>query len=542
MKRILQGGILAAGEGSRLRRDGWAVAKPLVPIAGVTLLEHVLSNFRAAGVRRVAIIFNETEEACADFARRRFPDLDFEIVIRTTPSSLASLRAIAPLLRGGPALVSTVDAWCPREDFLAFARAAQRASEDETLLAVTPYVDDEKPLWARVDAAGRVVELGGSSGDVATAGLYFFPQRLLRVESLPELPRLRALLTHLVASGEPVRAVSLPKVIDVDRAADVAQAEAMVEESLRRTENGRSEGSSQSRPASRLSRPARRRAWGVYRELAHSPGRESDDAEILRATGHRLAALGFDVSFKTPEELSGAADTGVPPLLFVMCEREEVVSRLGQWEAAGTCVVNRPQAIRNTDRERTIARLCGDGVPFPASVLVATAAPLPGPPLPFPCWIKRGDVHATQSEDVAFAAGAADLARRLDALSSRGIARAVIQEHVPGDLIKFYGVSGTDPDGAPLSWFQWFYHRDQKLAGHAFDPAGLRSAVARAAAALELDVFGGDAIATASGDTILIDVNAWPSFALYREIAADKIAARIAERFDASVTTAAERP
>ena len=24
--------------------------------------------------------------------------------------------------------------------------------------------------------------------------------------------------------------------------------------------------------------------WGIYRELAHSPGRETDDAEILRAT------------------------------------------------------------------------------------------------------------------------------------------------------------------------------------------------------------------------------------------------------------------
>ncbi len=140
-------------------------------------------------------------------------------------------------------------------------------------------------------------------------------------------------------------------------------------------------------------------------------------------------------------------------------------------------------------------------------------------------------MHATQAEDVAYAAQPAELARLLAAFAARGIARAVIQEHVPGDLIKFYGVAGADADGAALSWFQWFYHRDQKLSGHAFDPGRLRSAVARAAAALGLDVFGGDAIATAGGETILIDVNAWPSFALYREIAAEKIAARIAERF-----------
>jgi GTP:adenosylcobinamide-phosphate guanylyltransferase len=517
---LLQGGILAAGKGSRLKRDGWSVAKPLVSIGGVPLLEHVLANFQAAGVRRVAIIFNETEQACADFARRRFPDLELSILLRTTASSLESLRALALLLGGGPALVSTVDAWCPRQDFLAFARVAREAGEQETILAVTPYVDDEKPLWARLDGAGRITELGSASGHAVTAGMYVFPERILRREGLPQLPRLRDFLIHLSASGETIRAVTIPKVVDVDRGADVRQAEAMEDSGARKTRGSRAE--------------RRLRAWGVYRELAHSPGRENDDAEILRATGRRLADLGFEVTFKTPEEAAGAGDDSVPPLLFVMCEREAIVSRLARWEAAGACVVNRPAAIRNTDRERTIARLCGDGIPFPASILVPTGEPARALPLTFPCWVKRGDVHATQAEDVAFAAGAAELARRLDGLSARGISRAVLQEHVPGDLIKFYGVAGADADGAPLSWFQWFYHRDQTLAHHPFDPERLRSAVARAAAALGLDVFGGDAIATASADTILIDVNAWPSFALYRETAAEKIAARIGGRFRAA--------
>ena len=47
-------------------------------------------------------------------------------------------------------------------------------------------------------------------------------------------------------------------------------------------------------------RPA---AWGVYRELAHSPGRETDDADILKATAAELSARGYDVTLKTPDEL-----------------------------------------------------------------------------------------------------------------------------------------------------------------------------------------------------------------------------------------------
>jgi hypothetical protein len=274
------------------------------------------------------------------------------------------------------------------------------------------------------------------------------------------------------------------------------------------------------------------RCWGIHREVAHSPGRETDDAEILRATARELTDRGFEVELKSPDELPRSDDAaGVAPFLFVMCEREPVVERLAAWEKQGVQIINRPSGIRNTDRERTIARFSGDGIPFPRSVLVATGAPPEQTPFSLPCWVKRGDVHATEAEDVSFAGNPGELAQRLSALETRGIGRAVVQEHVPGDLIKFYGVAGADGHGSPLSWFQWFYHRDQKLSRHPFDPGELRGAVARAVAALGLDVFGGDAIATAAGRTVLIDLNAWPSFALYRQTAAEKIASHLALRF-----------
>ena len=59
-----------------------------------------------------------------------------------------------------------------------------------------------------------------------------------------------------------------------------------------------------------------------------------------------------------------------------------------------------------------------------------------------------------------------------------------------------------------------------------------RSATSRTAprAALELDVWGGDAIVTPDGEIFVIDLNAWPSFAFFREEAADHIAAHLAAR------------
>ena len=277
------------------------------------------------------------------------------------------------------------------------------------------------------------------------------------------------------------------------------------------------------------------RCWGVYRELAHSPGRETDDAEILRATARELEGFGLSVELKSPDELPEADDFGdLPPHLFVMCERIPVVEKLAGWERRGARIVNRPSGIRNTDRASTLTLFVKHRIPYPESVLVETAAPAA---FPGPCWVKRGDVHATEAGDVSYAGDEATLAKSLERLAGRGIRRAVVQAHVPGDLIKFYGVAGFNGEADRPSWFQWFYHRDQKLANHPFDPGALAAATARAAAALGLEVFGGDAIVSPNGAITVIDLNAWPSFALFRPVAAARIAALLAARFTSTGVT-----
>ena len=80
----LLGGIIAAGEGSRLKEAGWAVPKPMVPVAGVPLIESAIRNFVAAGITRLSIIVNEQERDCAAWVRRRFPELDLRLTVKTT--------------------------------------------------------------------------------------------------------------------------------------------------------------------------------------------------------------------------------------------------------------------------------------------------------------------------------------------------------------------------------------------------------------------------------------------------------------------------
>ena len=268
--------------------------------------------------------------------------------------------------------------------------------------------------------------------------------------------------------------------------------------------------------------------WGIFRESTHSPGRESDDTEILRLTGKHLEAKGFQVELKTADEV-GEIDVERPRFVFLMCERVEVLRRLRELEVSGVPHVNSLRAVHNTYRDRMIAVLDEANVPFIPSRVVGTAEHPDAGALPI--WVKRGDVHNTQEGDVVFATTTAAVHAALRGLAARGIPRAVLQPHIDGDLIKFYGIgAGGGPHREP-PWFRWFYHKDQRLSGHPMDARQLARLVRRAAAALGLEVYGGDAIATAAGELVLLDVNAWPSFALYRDEASAGIAAYLALRF-----------
>ena len=69
------------------------------------------------------------------------------------------------------------------------------------------------------------------------------------------------------------------------------------------------------------------------------------------------------------------------------------------------------------------------------------------------------------------------------------------------------------------------------MLGHSFDPARLSKAGLDAAEALGLEVFGGDAVIQRNGEPMIIDLNAWPSYALYRDRAAEAIADCLIQRF-----------
>jgi hypothetical protein len=139
-----------------------------------------------------------------------------------------------------------------------------------------------------------------------------------------------------------------------------------------------------------------------------------------------------------------------------------------------------------------------------------------------PLWIKRGDVHAERSDDVVMV-HASEISRVIGAFRARGIGRISLQRHVAGPVVKFYAT-------ADRRFFR-YYDSAAGASGPVpeVDEARLREVAFAAADAVGLSVFGGDVVVTAPNEPVLIDLNDWPSFAPFRDVAAGHIAAYAAQ-------------
>ncbi len=269
---------------------------------------------------------------------------------------------------------------------------------------------------------------------------------------------------------------------------------------------------------------------GIMRAGAYSPNHIGNDAAIFNATAEQLRKRGCTVNIYSEEQFnSGKVKERI---ILNMCREQESIKRLQDLEDDGCIVINSGYGIENCTRERMTRILLGNGIPYPDSIIVNTDEAVIGQLKKADinnCWIKRGDFHAMHKEDVSYVRHAEEAQEVLQEYFYRGIKRAVINRHLVGDLIKFYGINNSP-------FFYWFYPFDEghskygleaingKSKGIDFDIEHLKDICHGAADALGVEIYGGDCIVSPEGDIRIIDFNDWPSFAPCRNEAAPFIA------------------
>lgn len=227
--------IISAGEGSRLSQEGVALPKPLVQLNGTAMIDRLIQIFVRNGADRVVVIINNetplTKEHLQELQQHSQVPLD--LVVKTTPSSMHSFFELSHYLEDDKFCLTTVDTIFREDEFTEFIRKFKE-SEADGFMAVTDYIDDEKPLY--ISTTDDLTITGFH--DAATpqckyisGGIYCLtPSAIRTLHGCMEkgMARMRNFQRQLVADGLQLKAYPFKKIVDVDHAEDILKAEAFL--------------------------------------------------------------------------------------------------------------------------------------------------------------------------------------------------------------------------------------------------------------------------------------------------------------------------
>lgn len=265
----------------------------------------------------------------------------------------------------------------------------------------------------------------------------------------------------------------------------------------------------------------------IDRNPLNSPQMQGNDAAIMRSIERELAAMGANVkNFDEKEDIEGMYD-----IVLHMSRTADTLRRLAAYEADGRLVINSVQAVMDCSRIKFTRILQEAGIMQPPYSIIENTAQLQT--AYYPAWIKRAEGWSCKKEDVAFVTTQQEAVTAFTAITAGGCPTAILCDHIAGDIIKFYGIEGgffrhCYPNGEKTKFGL------EKINGtprkYPFDATLLQQIAFKAAGAVGLSVFGGDAIITEEGSIYIIDLNDFPSFSAVREEAAKAVAQMIIEK------------
>ena len=514
--------IIAAGDGSRLAQEGVTEPKPLVKVRGERLIDRLIRIFMGNNATEIVVICNEQMSDVAshlkmiqDKGLNGLP-VPLRFVVKSTPSSMHSFYELRNFLRDDPFILTTVDTIFDESEFHDYVLSFQNkiAQGTDALMGVTDYIDDEKPLYVDVD---NVMCINGyydtpqADSRFISAGIYGLTAPSLDIlEACIEKgeSRMRNFQRALVAAGLQIEAYPLTKVFDIDHIDDIRKADEGVKN---------------------LSSSCKGKTLLIQRAACYSPNSEEKDLAILQEVGcffddaKIIGESEFVENFSTYNQLISAESVGSVNAYYQiisMARSPKALDCLEQLEQRGIRVLNPSVGVRACQRSNV------------DKVMRENHLPLPPDEGDDGYWVKRADTAAQSKEDVCFCHDWAEVEKTKSSFMQRGITDIVTQAHVKGDVVKFYGVEGTD-------FFRYYYSGDDtetkfgdegrsgKPQYYPFSSSNLQADAEKLACLLQTPIYGGDAIIQEDGSYVIIDFNDFPSFSKCRKEAAKAIFERV---------------
>ena len=161
-----------AGLGTRLRPHTWSKPKPLVPVAGKTVLGHFLDPvLKLPDLEEVVLIVGYLGDQIRDYMSEQYPDVQVRYVVQEELSGQSHAIWLAKEGLEGPGLIGFVDTLI-ETDF--------HVLDDGSAIWVHDVDDPRRFGVVEVDTKGQVQRLIEKAEDppsnLAVVGFYYFEQ------------------------------------------------------------------------------------------------------------------------------------------------------------------------------------------------------------------------------------------------------------------------------------------------------------------------------------------------------------------------------
>ena len=223
--------IIAAGEGSRLAQEGVEKPKPLVEINGEPMIGRLVNIFCRCNAESISVIVNEQMRDVQAFVKALNPSVPLNMVVKSTPSSMHSFYELSRVMPSGKFCLTTVDTIFRETDFKGYIEAMEKSEGCDGMMAVTPFIDDEKPLYVETDGGLNITAFSDTRNEgvkYISGGIYALGERAVKVLErcmADGVSRMRNYQRALIAGGLHLKAYPIGKILDVDHAGDIAKAE-----------------------------------------------------------------------------------------------------------------------------------------------------------------------------------------------------------------------------------------------------------------------------------------------------------------------------
>ena len=223
--------IIAAGEGSRLAQEGVKKPKPLVELNGEPMIGRLINVFTRCNAESISIIVNNEMKEVKAYLDTLNPGVPFNVVVKSTPSSMHSFFELSRVMKKGKFCLTTVDTIFREDDFARYIAAFEADTVSDGMMAVTPFIEDEKPLYVDVDNNMNIRAFRDAAYEGArfiSRGVYALNDKAITVleDCMSRgIARMRNFQRALIDAGLSLKAYPIEKIVDVDHAGDIEVAE-----------------------------------------------------------------------------------------------------------------------------------------------------------------------------------------------------------------------------------------------------------------------------------------------------------------------------